>query len=1345
MRRLSNTIVYLYISLFLFILLLVSCKPEIGPKTNSKLSFLSPYVNITSICEDKFGNIWFSTLGDGVFKFDGDNYIQYRNNDLSKSINASTVNTLFLDSNGNLWFGTQMGINKYNYDTNDFESYPINDQWNYIVNIFEGNNNEVYATTRRGLFLLNPTIKTFNKVISFENTNTPKVFIDSNNHLWLVNDYKISQYDYNYNYIKSYDSEIPIIQSIFDDDRFIYITSDSIMKRFDIQNKNFASLPSTLQDINIKQLSLLSKIDDNNFIFFSPQNQYYYNFKDDVLITDSDDNFPYKLMNKPIYAKYIFKDSNQNIWYGTNSQGFIKSTPNQRDSNPYYVLTEYLNGKNAKDIITSDNYIYSIINNRDLLIYNIKNKTVKCIELASLINKSINDNHLYDLYWNQFLQTLLLSIDNNVYSFNIDDNGDPILNKTYIGNFISGYMIATMDNNGGIWAGGMNSMLQYAPLDNDNESVINFTDFDTKPGTTQVHISKIITLKSGNIVAAYTDIGVVIINPETKEYKKIKLSDKYNQMYIQSLCEDNDGNLWIGTSDIGLFSYNLKTDDVNYYDQFKGKPAGNIKMHNNDLFMIVDATLYRYNPNNKSFISIWSNQGDIAGQSSQMCILPNGIGIIEINKKNKIANLSFNDSIINKTEFGVIIADNNSNIIETVQWNQIKDNKYKIYLDTHQNNLDLYLSFIDYNDNRFSNFQYKMEDNTNGWKDLFNTNIPLYNLSYGKHKLYLRNKIYQDNANQTEITIYIKYPWYLSWGMKIVYMLIFIFITWIIIRLIKEKNRKEIEAEIALREKTLQENMNKRNMDFFANMSHEFRTPLTIISGIAKELHKENALNDKSNLPFILQRNSDRMLRMIGQLMDFNKIDHRQLTLNVSYIDINKLIKEIVDIFCIGANEKQIRLVFDSNNEPYYAWVDIDKFEKIFYNILSNALKFTPSQGEIIIEKKINSKSEIIKEFNLMHSIDLYDYYLEITVTDSGQGIPNDKLEAIFERFTQLNPMSKIGGTGIGLYFSKLLVETHLGFIKALNRADSTEMNKTNGAVFSFAFPIGEDAYREAEQINLIEDSNVSENNVLLRIDNTKQQYEFKNLDDIPKILLIDDDYEIIHYLKSILSKDFHVISSYEAMDGYHLIEKEQPDIIISDIMMNGMDGLELCNKVKANISICHIPLILLTAKSTVDDQINGFNKGADAYIVKPFDPDYLLAVIRSLIQNRENIRQIFSESTSIKNKKYEKISDIDKELMNELYSLMEAELANPEINIIKISEQLNISRTKLYYKIKALTGKTPNDFFRLYKLNRSVDLLKENKYKIAIIADMVGFSSPSHYTSSFKKHFGVLPSKYFD
>ena len=222
--------------------MLVSCKPEIGPKTNSKLSFLSPYVNITSICEDKFGNIWFSTLGDGVFKFDGDNYIQYRNNDLSKSINASTVNTLFLDSNGNLWFGTQMGINKYNYDTNDFESYPINDQWNYIVNIFEGNNNEVYATTRRGLFLLNPTIKTFNKVISFENTNTPKVFIDSNNHLWLVNDYKISQYDYNYNYIKSYDSEIPIIQSIFDDDRFIYITSDSIMKRFDIQNKNFASL-----------------------------------------------------------------------------------------------------------------------------------------------------------------------------------------------------------------------------------------------------------------------------------------------------------------------------------------------------------------------------------------------------------------------------------------------------------------------------------------------------------------------------------------------------------------------------------------------------------------------------------------------------------------------------------------------------------------------------------------------------------------------------------------------------------------------------------------------------------------------------------------------------------------------------------------------------------------------------------------------------------------------------------------------------------------------------------------------------------------------------------------------
>ena len=231
-----------------------------------------------------------------------------------------------------------------------------------------------------------------------------------------------------------------------------------------------------------------------------------------------------------------------------------------------------------------------------------------------------------------------------------------------------------------------------------------------------------------------------------------------------------------------------------------------------------------------------------------------------------------------------------------------------------------------------------------------------------------------------------------------------------------------------------------------------------------------------------------------------------------------------------------------------------------------------------------------------MHSSDLYDYYLEITVTDSGQGIPNDKLEAIFERFTQLNPMSKIGGTGIGLYFSKLLVETHLGFIKALNRADSTELNKTNGAVFSFAFPIGEDAYREAEQINLIEDSNVSENNILLRIDNTKQQYEFKNLDDIPKILLIDDDYEIIHYLKSILSKDFHVISSYAEMNGYHLIGMVQPDIIITDIMMNGMAGWELCNKVKANIFICNSTLILVLARSSFDAHISGYITCSVAY-----------------------------------------------------------------------------------------------------------------------------------------------------
>ena len=1307
----------------------------------AQVSPLTRYANVTDMCEDHLGYLWISTLGNGLFRYDGANYVQYMPSDAPGSIHSSTVNTLCTDSQGCLWIGTQRGINKYVAQSNSFENYPIDENWNYIVKLFEDASQRLFATTRRGLFLFNSAAGVFHKVISFENTNTPNIFVAPDGTLWLTNDYSIDHYDTNFSFIKSYPSDVPLIQTAFDGRSNIYIASHSKLTMFDIDQKRFVPLPHKVADIDTSQLSLLSSLGNGEIAIVTHNRHFYYNAATDSLATEQNYEFPYEFIDKPTGAKFVFKDSNHNIWMGTNSKGILKLSPNRREGNPYYILTEYLDGKNTKDLTTDGRFIYVVTDEHNLVLYHIGKKTIETIHLGSLIGLPIGDNKLCNIHWDDCGKRLLISVDNNVYDYRVSDEGKLEHQRTYTGNFISSYMYATADLQGGIWAGGMNSVLQHTPAATSDEAVVTFGDFETNPGTTQVHVSDITTLRSGEVVVAYTDIGIVIIDPQVKTYKHVKLSDKYKQMYIQSVCEDDEGNLWIGASDIGLFRYNRHSDEVVHFEQFEGKYVGSIvKGEDNRMLMIVESTLFGYDPTTESFVPLWANVNENCGYGGQICLLPHNKGIIEINRRFRLIDFALMGDEAAAPQFGIVVADNNSSVIAIKEWDDIKDKKAAISLPTHQNNLNLYLSAIDYNDNSFRNYQYRMDGIATEWKDLFGTHIPLYNLPYGKHTLYLRAKS-PEGKNATEaisLTIGISYPWYLHPLAKMVYVVALLAVLLIILNLIRLKNKKKIEAEIANREKLMQEKQNKSNLDFFANISHEFRTPLTIISGAAGTMCRDESLSpQQSYLPSIVQRNADRMLKMVGQLMDFNKLDHNKLSLSVACTEINRLLTDIVEIFYVGAKEKGIRMTIHPCQEPTEVWVDMDKFEKVIYNVLSNALKFTPPGGEIAVCAEVQTDEEVARRFG--KSAVATGGYVTTTISDTGIGIPQEKLEVVFERFAQVNPNSKIGGTGIGLYFTKSLVEAHRGFIKAENRSNG------NGTCFVIALPMEATAYTEQERAGNLECAATlphAPSTLVLPAEDGDETNP--NHNSLATVLIIDDDYEIINYLRYILSQRYRVVSSLEATTGYQLIESEHPDVIISDIMMNGMDGIELCQQVKENIATCHIPFILLTAKATISDQIEGLNTGADAYIVKPFDPDYLFAAIGSLLQNREHVRQQFGKTTQPSEVK-EGISARDKELMEQLYQLMEEELTNPEINITKISEQLGISRTKLYYKIKGLTGKTPNDFFKIYKLNRSVDLLKEDKYKIAVIADLVGFSSPSHFAASFKKHFGVLPSRYFD
>ena len=416
------------------------------------------------------------------------------------------------------------------------------------------------------------------------------------------------------------------------------------------------------------------------------------------------------------------------------------------------------------------------------------------------------------------------------------------------------------------------------------------------------------------------------------------------------------------------------------------------------------------------------------------------------------------------------------------------------------------------------------------------------------------------------------------------------------------------------------------------------------------------------------------------------------------------------------------------------AWTDGDKLEKIISNLLSNALKFTPRGGHIDV------------------SLDVNDDKVKIAIADTGKGIPEEQKENIFKRFYQLDNQTKAivnYGTGIGLYYSRRLAELHHGTLTASNREEGS------GAVFTLVYPMNEDAYTDAERKPLEGDAALAVGAQLSTVRSAIPLGNAKNCqlstvnsqldeDDRPTILVVDDDTEIINYMRMLFSHDFRLITCLDADTALEEMRAEEPNIVLSDVAMPGKDGYQLCQEIKQDIQLSHIPVILVTAKITAENQVEGLNVGADAYVTKPFDPAVLSALIQSQLKNRERVRKLLEKATTTEDAGVDNaLSEQDKHFMEELYKLMEEELSNSELDVTRITKMLYISRTKLYYKIKGLTGETPSSFFRTYKLNRAAELLKGGKHTVAEIADMTGFSTQSHFSVVFKKQFGVTPTEY--
>jgi len=517
-------------------------------------------------------------------------------------------------------------------------------------------------------------------------------------------------------------------------------------------------------------------------------------------------------------------------------------------------------------------------------------------------------------------------------------------------------------------------------------------------------------------------------------------------------------------------------------------------------------------------------------------------------------------------------------------------------------------------------------------------------------------------------------------------------------------------------------------MQFFTNISHEIRTPLTMLLAPIERLLESN-LNEsqKKNINYIF-RNTKRLERIVNQLLELQKIENTQLRLKVREIDLVRFLKEIIALFEESANDKKIHLLFEPNCDELKVWIDPEKMDKVIFNLLSNAFKFTLPDGVITLSiNKLSSKPD--------------RGTFTISVSDTGRGMEESHLEHIFDRFYQIEnkESGQVIGTGIGLHLSKELVEKQHGTI-------SVSSAYGLGSTFVISMPFGkdhlapEDIYQEQATLSGYvhlknpESENVSEEAVSQNEEHLESEGTL--------ILIVEDDIDILNYLEDELSVDYRVIKANNGTDGWKMAFEHVPNLIVSDIMMPGINGLELCKKVKSTIETSHIPVILLTAKTLVEHEIEGLETGADEYIHKPFHPRLLKLKIAKIIEARELLKQQFTKNNSFIAKEIT-VTSADEKFLQRSIDFVKENLSDADLNIEKMCGILNISRVHLYRKLKAITGQNPTEFIRTIRLKQAAYLLSLGKLNVSEIAYMVGFNSHQYFTNSFQKYFNMSPTEY--
>ena len=1246
---------------------------------------------IDYITQDSYGYIWVATLY-GLNRFDGYHFIHYftDKND-STSLPDNDITRLLVDSRHRLWVGSSRGLSRFDYDNNRFVRYKFPDGTTPRVGclIEDADGNILIGTAGYGVYAVRKDKDVITQETQFsrrkDNDFVALLFEDHQKNLWrayqtdTITKMKVSALHptATKDYVSPYGPVVTFLKT--GSTGFIAVCMYGIL-RFDAQSGTLVDAGYDMSSLG-GEVSIRTALIDhtgNIYVGTSGRGLFFIPVGTTKLQKVENANGKYDLSSANV--NHLFEDKDKNLWVSCYKKGLYEMGKG-RDAFATWKFADqnFILGSSVSSVTAGDNgSIWCTVQKSGIYQFDKYGKISAAPASPAGANCIYRDKSGH--YW--------VGSENVLYSYN------PMTGASQPKLKLDGWGINCMtdDGEGTLYVCNYGKGICIYDTQTGETRQLSMYQVDEQKGGLCNDWVKAFLLDSRGLLWIATSNGVCVMNPADHNFRIFGWDVQLKGVQCFSLCE-HQGNVLVGT-DSGLYIYERDKNKLSLFPDSKdieNKPVYSIvSSMKGDLWISSASGIWQYDQQNKRFISHVSGNGldsrefilgaVVHGADDRICYGSNE-GVISFYPDEVNGRVDYLNGEVYLTRF-------------TIEGEPVNTAARDFVIPFGQNTFAMEFSMLNYRN--ADNIRYEYRINGGAWTPFpeGGNTVAFNRLKPGKYTIQVRatsNGIYSDAT--CTLTVTVRAPWYASTWAYIIYALAALAVIGLVFYFRDRKQRNDLEEQ---------------KMRFLINATHDIRSPLTLIMGPLNKLKQRQLDPETKEDVNIIDRNAQRLLLLVNQILDERKIDKKQMHLHCTETDLVPFISGICSLYHYNAKQRGINFTFSPLQPKVMAYIDRIQFDKVISNLLSNAFKYTFDGGEVRVILSQDDKE------------------VQIQVVDNGIGFKDDKTDKLFERFYQgeNNSDLHIEGTGIGLNLCRAIVQLHGGTIKALNRTDGVK-----GACMVVNIPLGADHLKPEEIADLEH-----------KRSGGKHQAS-RNF----RLLVVDDDIEVAQYIKNELSEWYKIDTATNGREALKmLLTNDDYDLVVSDVIMPEMDGLTFLKQLKSNTHISDIPVILLTTKAEVSDRLEGLKKGADAYLAKPFNMEELHILIDNLVDNVRRLRGKFTGAQTQEDKvENVEVKGNNDSLMERIMKTVNQHLQDPDFNVDKLAEEVGLSRTQLHRKMKEITGISTGEFIRNLRLQQAERLIREGKINIAQVAYSVGFNNQTYFSTVFKRYYGMTPTEY--